>query len=67
MPGRNPEQRLDSAQFLRVHRNAIVNRDVREYGYRGFGIDYDQRLTAWIVAHYAVERRWPTLIDLRRR
>lgn len=48
-------------------RVAIVNRDVREYGYRGFGVDYDRRLMAWIDAHYAVERRWPTLIDLRRR
>jgi hypothetical protein len=48
-------------------RVAIVKRDVREYGYRGFGVDYDQRLAAWIVTHYAVERQWPGLIDLRRR
>ena len=48
-------------------RIAIVNRNVREYGSRGFGVDYDRRLMAWIDAHYAVERRWPTLIDLRRR
>jgi hypothetical protein len=48
-------------------RIAIVNRDVREYGYRGFGVDYDQRLARWIFAHYAVERRWKELVDLRRR
>jgi hypothetical protein len=48
-------------------RVAIVNRNVREYGYRGFGVDYDRRLMAWIDANYAVERRWPTLLALRRR
>jgi len=48
-------------------RIAIVNRDVAEYGSRGFGIDYDQRLAAWIFSNYAVEARWPALLALRRR
>jgi hypothetical protein len=37
---------------------AIVSRDVREYGSRGFGLDYDQRLVAWICANYELEREW---------
>jgi hypothetical protein len=35
-------------------RIALLTRDVREYGYRGFGVDYDQRLAAWIQMHYAL-------------
>jgi len=37
---------------------AIVSRDVREYGSRGFGVDYDQRLAAWIRENYELEREW---------
>ena len=48
-------------------RVALVARSVREYGHRGFGVDYDERLAHWIFANYAVERRWPGLLDLRRR
>ena len=39
-------------------RIAIVTRDVREFGARGFGFDYDLRLAAWIRAHYEMEREW---------
>jgi hypothetical protein len=39
-------------------RVAIVSRDVGEYGYRGFGVDYDQRLFAWLTKNYSLERRW---------
>lgn len=39
-------------------RIAIVTRDVREFGYRGFGIDYDTRLASLIAQRYAIERRW---------
>jgi hypothetical protein len=39
-------------------RVAIVSRDVSEYGFRGFGVDYDQRLFAWLTEKYSVERRW---------
>ena len=39
-------------------RVAIVSRDVSEYGYRGFGIDYDQHLFAYLTEKYSVERRW---------
>ena len=36
-------------------RIAIVDRDVREFGYRGFGIDYGLHLARWITAHYQPE------------
>ena len=36
-------------------RIAIVDRDVREFGYRGFGIDYGLHLAKWISAHYRRE------------
>jgi hypothetical protein len=39
-------------------RVAIVSRDVREYGYRGFGIDYDRRVMSYLFANYRVERHW---------
>lgn len=39
-------------------RVAIVTRDVHEYGYQGFGVDYDQRVAAWLRAHYTPEARW---------
>jgi hypothetical protein len=41
-------------------RVAIVSRDVQEYGYYAFGLDYDRRLAAYLFAHYEVERRWST-------
>lgn len=51
-------------------RIAIVTRDVRQFGFRGFGNDYDQRLAGAIRARYAVEARWEsptfTLVLLRR-
>lgn len=39
-------------------RIAIVDRDVREFGYRGFGVDYNTTLAAWIKEHYRGEARW---------
>ena len=38
-------------------RVAIVERDVREYGYQGFGVDYDQQIVAWLRANYTLEMR----------
>jgi len=32
---------------------AIVPRDVSEFGSRGFGVDYDQRVMAYLRAHYS--------------
>ena len=46
---------------------AIVNRDVAEYGSRGFGIDYDQRLARWILENYEIESATTPLKILRRR
>lgn len=37
---------------------AIVTRDVSEFGSRGFGVDYDQALLAYIRASYSLERAW---------
>jgi hypothetical protein len=39
-------------------RVAIVDRDVTEYGYRGFGVDYDQRLWAYLIATYRLDENW---------
>ena len=36
----------------------MVSRDLREYGARGFGIDYDLRAGALIRSRYQVERIW---------
>jgi hypothetical protein len=35
-----------------------VSRDVREYGSRGFGIDYGLRIVALLRSRYHVERVW---------
>ncbi|MGH9465503.1 MAG: hypothetical protein ACRD0X_07630, partial [Thermoanaerobaculia bacterium] len=37
---------------------AIVPRDVREFGYRGFGVDYGEPITRWLAAHYRLEASW---------
>ncbi|HXH93444.1 MAG TPA: hypothetical protein VNN25_17815 [Thermoanaerobaculia bacterium] len=39
-------------------RVAVVTRDVREYGSRGFGIDYGLRVIELLHTHYRVEREW---------
>ena len=39
-------------------RVAIVSRDVSEYGYQGFGIDYDRRLWGYLFDAYSVEKKW---------
>ena len=39
-------------------RVAILTRDVHEYGYQGFGIDYDRRLLAYLGAAYRLSFRW---------
>ena len=39
-------------------RVVILTRDVHEYGYQGFGIDYDRRLLAYLGAAYRLSARW---------
>ena len=39
-------------------RVAIVQRDVREYGYSAFGVDYDRRIRAWLQERYVPEAQW---------
>lgn len=36
----------------------IVSRDVREFGSRGFGLDYNQELHRYVTGNYVVERAW---------
>jgi len=36
----------------------LVSRDVREYGSRGFGIDYDMRVAGLLRARYRVQQVW---------
>ncbi|MEA2338743.1 MAG: hypothetical protein QOE82_2750 [Thermoanaerobaculia bacterium] len=36
----------------------MVSRDLREYGSRGFGVDYDLRIAALLRSRYRVERIW---------
>ena len=37
---------------------AVIPRDMSEFGSRGFGVDYDQRLAAYIRMHYAIAGGW---------
>lgn len=51
-------------------RVALVTRDMREFGSRGFGIDYGQQITRVLREDYKLERRWDaprfSLVLLRR-
>ncbi|PYQ31329.1 MAG: hypothetical protein DMF56_05380 [Acidobacteria bacterium] len=50
---------------------AFVSRPVNEFGYRGFGIDYNRALAAYIRSHYGVARVWQrprfSLVLMKRR
>ena len=37
---------------------AVVTRPVTDFGYRGFGVDYDRNLAGVIRQHYALAQRW---------
>ena len=51
---------IDELEKRPPDRVAIVSRDVQEYGYYAFGLDYDRRLAAHLFDHYEVEKRWST-------
>ncbi|MEK6374492.1 MAG: hypothetical protein AABO58_17545 [Acidobacteriota bacterium] len=56
-----PDVERDILHELSAHppdRVAVVQRDVREFGYQGFGVDYDQEIVAWLRANYALEAQW---------
>ena len=36
----------------------VVSRNVSDFGYRGFGLDYDRRFAALVQQHYAPVKRW---------
>jgi hypothetical protein len=56
---------LGELQAHRPDRIVIVSRNVREFGYEGFGIDYDRRLLAWVRLNYRVEfRRTGGMFDI---
>lgn len=66
------EQRI-IADFDRTRPETVVilPRDVREFGYTAWGVDYHTELRRYLEAHYTLERRWtdpqfPMLL-LRRR
>jgi hypothetical protein len=44
---------------------AIVPRDVREFGYRGFGDDYGREIVDWIRAEYALDAQFGNTVLLR--
>lgn len=37
---------------------AVVTRDVSEYGFRGFGLDYDVEVGRYIYENYMLRRQW---------
>ena len=56
-----PEVERDIVRELTAHppdRVAIVSRDVSEFGYRGFGLDYDQWIAAFLRERFIPEARW---------
>lgn len=44
---------------------AIVSRNMREFGYAGFGVDYGQDITAFLRANYEMEQRFGEIVLLR--
>jgi hypothetical protein len=44
---------------------AIVPRDLREFGSRGFGVDYGREIVAFLRANYDVEGRFGEIVLLR--
>jgi hypothetical protein len=57
----DPAVEADIIRDLAAHspeQIVMLTRDVHEFGSRGFGIDYNQRVVAYIREHYAVERTW---------
>ncbi len=44
---------------------AIVPRDLREFGSRGFGVDYGRQIVAFLRANYDVEGRFGEIVLLR--
>jgi hypothetical protein len=70
-PPETADPQVESAILKEINarppdRIAIVNRDVREYGSRGFGVDYEQRLARWILENYELESATTPLKILRR-
>ncbi|MEO8217458.1 MAG: hypothetical protein ABI718_10300 [Acidobacteriota bacterium] len=59
-------------QFQTKHPEYVIvlQRDVSEFGYRGFGVDYDIRVRDLLREHYHLERAWTpprfSLVLLRR-
>ena len=49
---------IDEVRRRPPQRVAFVTRDVREFGYRGFGIDYDRHLVSYLIQHYELVHEW---------
>ena len=57
----NPAAEDSILRELNAHppdRVLLVSRDVREYGSRGFGVDYDLRIKAFLLTRYRMETGW---------
>jgi hypothetical protein len=49
------ERMVEKIREAQVDRILLIDRNVREYGYRGPGIDYAMKLTELILRDYVVE------------
>ncbi len=49
---------IQNLEETRPQHVAVFYRDTQEFGYRGFGVDYNIRLAGWIKQHYHVEKQW---------
>ncbi|MEA2325294.1 MAG: hypothetical protein QOE68_253, partial [Thermoanaerobaculia bacterium] len=52
------EKVIEEFQARRPVEVALVSRNVREYGFRAFGADYDRRLLTYLLQNYEVSRSW---------
>jgi hypothetical protein len=49
---------FDELLATRPEAIVILTRDLSEFGSTGFGVDYNQRLLAWIHGQYRIARAW---------
>jgi hypothetical protein len=62
-PPETGEPSTEAAVIAELNRYApaqvlIVSRDVSEYGFRGFGVDYNANIFRCLIAKYRVDRSW---------
>jgi hypothetical protein len=52
------QQIIEELEKFRPELVILNNRDVREFGYQGFGVDYNQNVMVYLQKHYNLERSW---------